>query len=98
MSKATKETLKKAYKPFDVVTDGCGSVGFIGEVSVNECQENFDGQISYSVVWLVGKQTKRSWFSHAELKVECNLFVKIAENMCHPFGDNARMVSKLFNT
>jgi len=58
MSEVTRETLNWAHKPFDVVTDSHGNVGFIQEVSVNECQDDPNSQISYAVNWMVGNSTK----------------------------------------
>ena len=97
MSEATNKTLKKAYKPFDVVSDENGNVGLIQEVFVNECQDSFDAQISYAVKWLVGDATKHAWYAHCELKLHCNLFVVIAECACHPMSNNSKHVQKLFN-
>ncbi len=42
MSKATDQTLDECYKPFDIVKSKKGSVGYIKEVSVNECQNRPD--------------------------------------------------------
>jgi hypothetical protein len=89
------QTINNAYKPFDIVTNKNGDVGFIKEVNVNDSQETPNCQVSYSVRWLVGTETKCAWFSQKELKVHCNLFVEIAKNLCHPFGDNSRWVDKL---
>lgn len=96
MYQVTEETLKEAYKPFDIVSDSNGSVGFIREVSVNSCQP--DGhQISYAIEWLFGSTVKVAWFDHSELKRHCNLMLKIAEGLCHPFGNNKEYVSKLIS-
>ncbi len=97
MYEITKETLVWAYKPFDVVTNKGGDVGFIQEVSVNDCQDSPEHQISYAVNWLVGNEYKHAWFDHEELTVHCNLFVKIAESSCHPAGGGAESVRSLFN-
>jgi hypothetical protein len=96
MYTVTEESLRKAYKPLDIVSDKHGNVGMIQEVSVNNCQESFDWQISYSVTWLTGSERKVAWFHHDELQRHCNLMLKIAENMCHPMGNNARKVESLF--
>lgn len=95
MSKATEETLKRAFKPFDIVTDGNGNIGLIREVNVNECQEGFDDQISYTVNWLIGDETKVAWFKHNELKSHSNILIKIAEMSCNPLGNNKYHVTKL---
>lgn len=97
MNEVTKETLDWAYKPFDVVTNKNGDVGFIQEVNVNDCQSNPYHQISYTVNWLVGDEYKDAWFNHDELTVHCNLFIKIAESACHPMGHKSRWVQTLFN-
>ena len=91
-----QETLENAHKPYDVVSDKDGNVGFIQEVSVNECQPK-GGQISYAVNWLTGDNRKHAWFDHSELKYHTNLFIKIAESSCHPMGRNDDYVEKLFN-
>jgi len=57
-----KEILRMAHKPFDLVTDRQGSVGFISEVDINNCQPGPKNQISYSVIWLIGKQSKVAWW------------------------------------
>ena len=98
MYEVTQETLDNAYKPFDVVTNGNGDVGFIQEVSVNDCQDIPENQIRYAVNWLVGKENKRAWFDHHELTLHCNLLIKIAESACHPMGHNSGHVQKLFNS
>jgi len=98
MSKVTTETLSWAYKPFDVVTDKKGNVGFIEEVNVNECQDEPKEQISYAVNWLTGKETKNAWFDHSELESHCNLLIKIAERTCHPMGNNSNYVKRLIRT
>lgn len=95
MSEVTQETLRKAYKPFDIVTNVNGDVGLIQEVNVNTCQTGFDSQISYAVEWLVGQATQHAWFKHSELTSHCSLLIKLAEMSCHPSGSNARMVRSL---
>ena len=91
----TNEALSESFKPYDIVTDSLGNIGFIQEVSINTCQPP-PFQIQYSVTWLVGKN-KHAWFQKEELTRHCNLFVKIAEVSCHPFGHNKEWVQKLFN-
>ena len=98
MNEITEETLNWAYKPFDVVTNDDGGVGFIQEVSVNRCQGDKVHQISYAVNWLTGNGYKHAWFRHAELTMHCNLFIKIAESACHPSGGSSESVQTLFNS
>lgn len=95
MSIATEETLKKAFKPYDIVTDKDGNVGFISEVNVNECQDDFDDQIRYSVNWMIGEGNKSAWYKHPELTSHCNMLIKIAEQSCNPLGNNKYHVTKL---
>jgi hypothetical protein len=97
MSEITKQTLTKALKPFDIVSDEKGNVGIVQEVGVNPCQDGFDSQISYAVEWITGTGSKHAWYDHGELKFHCNIFVKIAEMACHPMGNNAYFVKHLFN-
>ena len=97
MYEVKEETLKWAYKPYDVVTNENGDVGFIQEVSVNSSQSHPEHQISYAVEWMVGDVSKHAWFSHNELTVHCNIFIKIAESSCHPMGSNSRAVKDLFD-
>jgi hypothetical protein len=97
MSEVTKETLEWANKPFDIVTNEKGNVGFIQEVSVNDCQSTPESQISYAVNWMVGDNYKHAWFDHDELTVHGNILIKIAECACHPMGHNDSSVQKLFN-
>lgn len=98
MSEITQETLNWAYKPFDIVTTKNGDVGFITEVSVNTGQEDPMWQIQYSIEWLVGDEDTTAWWDHNELKLHCNLFIKMAETMCHPMGNNSCRVQDLFNS
>ena len=91
-----KETLENAYKPYDVVSDERGSVGFIQEVNINECQPK-GCQISYAVNWLTGNNRKYAWFVHSELTYHTNIFVEIAESSCHPSGGKSEYVKTLFN-
>lgn len=97
MNVVTKETLVWAHKPFDIVTNKKGDVGFIQEVSANSCQDKPKHQIRYAVCWIVGSEYKHAWFYHEELTPHGNLFVKIAECACHPMGHNDRNVQDLFN-
>jgi hypothetical protein len=92
--KITNKSLKTSFKPYDIVTDKDNNVGFIREVSINECQPE-PHQITYAVEWLVGNARKTAWYHHSDLIKHCNLFVKIAECSCHPFGQNEEKVSKL---
>lgn len=97
MSEVKTSTLEWAYKPFDIVTNNEGDVGFIQEVGVNCCQDEPEHQISYAVVWIVGHEAKHAWFDHSELTYHCNMFIKIAESACHPMGRNEYSVQALFN-
>jgi len=82
----------KAHKPFDIVEcNGC--FGYIQEVNINDGQVK-DDQISYAVHWFNGSE-RFAWFDHDELKVHCNLFVEIAKDTCHPFGNNKKHVKRL---
>jgi hypothetical protein len=96
MYKITAQTLNDAYKPYDIVSDKDGNVGFVQEVSVNQCQPE-PHQIQYAVNWLTGDCSKHAWFKHNELEKHCNLFIKIAESSCHPSGGNEYWVKKLMN-
>ena len=98
MHDISKKTLSEAYKPFDVVSNVSGDVGFISEVNVNRCQPEPQHQISYSITWLTGTLDKVAWFDGKELVFHCNLFVKIAEKTCHPFGNNEGRVKELLNS
>ena len=96
MSKATKETLSKVHKPFDLVESRKGSWGYIKEVSVNECQDGFDDQVSYSVNWIKNVDNEHnSWWKHNDLIVLGNMFKEIAKCAVHPFGNNAGMIDKI---
>lgn len=86
-----QKKLIASYKPYDVVSDKNGNVGFIQEVSIN--QDN----ATYVVSWMVGDIDKDAWFYEKELTLHCNIFVKIAEASCHPSGDGECQVKGLFN-
>lgn len=58
MYTVTDESLHKAYKPLDIVSDKHGNVGMIREVSVNNCQTSFEHQISYAITWLLARREK----------------------------------------
>lgn len=96
MYRITDDTLHRAYKPYDIVTNKHGDVGFIQEVSVNACQSDPAHQISYAVHWLTGNEYKHAWFSHGELTQHCNLFIEIARVSCHPSGDGGHGIKLLF--
>lgn len=91
-----KDTLKNAYKPYDIVTYKKHNVGFICEVSVNICQTEARHQISYAIKWLTGNISKGAWFHHEELEYKGNLFIAISECSCHPSGNNSDWVKDLF--
>lgn len=97
MPEIEDSTLERVYKPYDIVSDIEGNVGFIQEVSINKCQEGFDDQVSYAVNWLKGRGVKHAWYRHEELDRHCNLFVKIAEVSCHPYGAGSQSVKLLFS-
>lgn len=91
MTEITKESYKKAHKPYDVVTiKNHTGVALITEVNCNRCQDEFKYQISYSVQWLIkgthskGEpfSSKNSWYNHEELKVHSNIFMVIAMTSC----------------
>jgi hypothetical protein len=81
-----EEAIKKSYKPYDIVSDKNGSVGFIQEVSVNDGRSNPQDQLSYAVKWFYGNNIKHAWFYHEELEKHGNIFEEIALASLHPFG------------
>ena len=83
-------SFKSSYKPYDIVTDKTGNVGFISEVSISS------SGCKYSVNWLVGNVSKTAWYSISDLTSHCNLFIKIAEQSCHPSGKGKEDVKTLF--
>ena len=96
MSEITKETLEKVHKPFDFVESKIGSVGYIQEVAINDCQEGFDDQVSYSVNWIIDKANeKNAWWNHEELTVHGNIFKEIAKCACHPFGKYEDLIDRI---
>lgn len=94
MDADVSEALRIAMKPYDVISYQ-GAVGYIEEVDINQCQDELQHQLSYSVNWLVKCSHKSAWFNHGELKYECNLFQKIAVSSCHPMGNNKKWVKEL---
>lgn len=100
MYEVTQDTLDKAYKPFDVVSDKDGNVGFVREVSVNVCQPSgLENQISYAVTWLFRVTNPHSaWYVNTDLSKHCNLFEEIAKTTCHSMGGSGRWVEKLFKS
>jgi len=87
MYEIPEEKLRNAYKPYDIVTDSDGNVGFISKVSMNTGQPPESEQISYAVGWLTGNVNKVAWFYRSQLTKHCNMFVKIAMESCHSYGD-----------
>ena len=98
MSEITKESYRKAHKPYDVITiKGFKGVAIIKETSCNSCQDGFEDQIHYSVAWLTGKEGKMAWFKHDEITVHSNIFIVIAELSCHSFSANCDVKNVLGN-
>lgn len=96
MNKIKKETFDSFYKPFDVVELKDGSVAYISEVSVSPHQSDPKHQVSYAISFLIQKgYNKVAWYDHDELKVHCNLFVKIAEGSACSMGSSEEWVKKL---
>ena len=91
----TEETLNKVYRPFDLAKLKCGSIVMIEEVSINDCQERFEHQVSYSVSTLCGSNKICAWFCHDELDVFGNIMNIIAIAMTNDQGSNERWVKKL---
>lgn len=89
----SEETLKNCYKPYSVVTDKYGNVGIITYTDINTCQP-YPHQVSYSVVWLVGKGDRNAWYRHSELCYHTNLFLAIAE-ISKPAFMNKNFISKI---
>lgn len=98
MAEITEKSLKRAYKPYDIVTDDVGNVGFIKETSLNEAQTEFNHQVTYSVEWLVVKtgHPKNAWWQHEDLRCHTNMFKEIAKVSCHDMGYSSHSVDKLF--
>ena len=90
------EAINICYKPYDIVSDRDGNVGFIQEVNINHSQPNIKDQYSYAVNWFYGNN-RFAWFDHDELKKHCNFFEKIAECSCHPFGQSKNYISRIMN-
>lgn len=96
MSKATKETLSKVYKPFDFVESKKGSIGYIKEVSINECQDTFDDQVQYYVNWIKNLSNEpNAWWKHDDLNVIGNMFKDIAKCAVHSFGNNEDIIDRI---
>ena len=92
MDKISEAILKEAYKPYDIVTDKEGNVGFIRETDIRQ------HSAAYDVEWIVGTGEKNAWYNHSELKKHCNFFVKIAECACNHFSNNREKVKTLMAT
>ena len=92
-----KIPIEKTFKPFDVVQLPCGSVSMVSEVSINQCQPDVEDQIKYSLIPLVGPNTVTAWFQHHELKYCCNIMLVLAQQMCHPHGQNRSHVKTILN-
>jgi len=82
------EALNKSYKPYDIVSDKNGSVGFIQEININDCQSEIEWQLTYAVKWFYGNNRKHAWFCHEKLEKHGNIFEEIALASIHPFGTN----------
>lgn len=92
----TKETLGKVHKPFDFVESKKGSIGYIQEVNINECQKTFDDQVSYYVNWIKSTEKERNaWWKHEELTVIGNMFKEIAKCAVSKFGNNEHLIDKI---
>jgi hypothetical protein len=90
-----KEEYERCYKPFDIVQDEIGNVGFIESVNFNTCNKVGD-RYSYSICWIIGT-SHSAWHHHESLKKHCNLMIKIAVSMCCPsLRDDQERVSIMF--
>lgn len=90
------ESIKKCYRPFDIVNYN-GNIGFINEVNINSCQPDGHWQRSYSIKWLYQKDQNLhvAWFHDDEITVIGNLMTMIAECMCDSFGGNKSYVERV---
>ena len=93
MSYDTSESYKVANRPGMIVLNHRGSVGFISEVSINECQIGVKDQLSYCVTWLhmnKDDKPKSAWWYHKDLIPASggNLYDIIAKGLCHQMGNN----------
>ena len=94
--KITDDIIKKSFKPYDIVSDKTGSLGFIQDVNFNRYQpEEF--QVSYSIHWVMGKGDRHSWYDHDDLTRHGNVFIEIAkmatDHRCGTEGDVERIFS-----
>jgi hypothetical protein len=90
---STKEAIKIALRPYDVVKHKDGSVGVVTEVNINSCQPELKHQLSYSVSWFFGSTLHNSWFDHEDLEQGGNIFLTIAKRSCSTGG--SRYVKKV---
>ena len=91
-----KDILKNTHKPFDFVESKKGSIGFITEVSISECQDGFNDIVDYSVIWIKNIDNEpNSWWKHSSLNVIGNMFNEIAKCTVHPFGGNEKYIDEL---
>lgn len=96
----TADSIANAHRPFDIVRDSFGNVGFIKEVSFNDSQLKEQHQIQYSVHWLIEIEPnlpelhtyKSAWFHREELTAHANILMEIAR--CA--GSTERVINQLF--
>lgn len=97
MGHDVSEAVARARMPFDVVRHENGSVGFITEVNINDCQPELKHQLSYGIYWFAGSDLHFAWWDHDDpnLTFHENLFEALASLMAHPFGAGVESFHKL---
>lgn len=97
MYKISDTTFKEALKPFDVVkVKETGSVAFISVTNVNHCQPH-GHQVSYSLTFICGNDSKNAWYTADELEYQCNIFHKIMLEMHGQCGGREYLEKIVFN-
>lgn len=80
-------------KPLDFIKTKKGSIGMIKEVSTTQGRSSASIRFIYRAK---DSQEKSAWWSKNEFEIIGSLPVFLAENLCHPFGDNEKNVKKYF--
>ena len=86
---------RKMIKPLDIVRTPKGGIAMVSECSV--ASENYNIN-TYSVDFIINTEHEHNaWYLEKELEYLASIPILISKAMCHPFGNNAEDVEKIFN-
>ena len=82
-------------KPLDIVRTPKGGIAMVSECSLADHSLNIN---RYSIDFITNTENEHNaWYLENELEYLASIPILISKAMCHPFGNNARDVEKIFN-